>query len=273
MYRNYIKRILDVILSMIALVCLSPIILILWLCLTIANKGASAFFYQERPGKNEKIFKIYKFKSMTDECDKNGFLLPDVQRLTNIGRFIRKTSLDELPQLWNVFKGKMSFVGPRPLLIRYLPYYTPTEKLRHSVRPGITGLAQISGRNNLCWDKKLEYDVEYASNVSFILDSKIIYKTKMQLHLYILYIENEIASFMSGLICRTGKYIVPRLSINNKYTFFSLGILLINEVIKYFSNNNQKVNAIDLSEGEEEYKYKMGGVTHYSYNFILKDDV
>lgn len=177
MYRNYIKRVLDFILSVLALLCLSPIILILWIWLSIANKGAGAFFFQERPGKNERIFKIYKFKSMTDERDANGELLPDIYRLTKLGKILRKTSIDEIPQLWNVLKGDMSFIGPRPLLIRYLPYYTQQEKIRHSVRPGITGLAQISGRNNLCWDKKLEYDVEYASNVSFILDSKIIYKT------------------------------------------------------------------------------------------------
>lgn len=177
MYRNYIKRGLDFILSGLALLCLSPIILILWIWLSIANKGAGAFFFQERPGKNERIFKIYKFKSMTDERDANGELLPDIYRLTKLGKILRKTSIDEIPQLWNVLKGDMSFIGPRPLLIRYLPYYTQQEKIRHSVRPGITGLAQISGRNNLCWDKKLEYDVEYASNVSFILDSKIIYKT------------------------------------------------------------------------------------------------
>ena len=177
MYRNYIKRVLDFILSVLALLCLSPIILILWIWLSIANKGAGAFFFQERPGKNERIFKIYKFKSMTDERDANGELLPDIYRLTKLGKILRKTSIDEIPQLWNVLKRDMSFIGPRPLLIRYLPYYTQQEKIRHSVRPGITGLAQISGRNNLCWDKKLEYDVEYASNVSFILDSKIIYKT------------------------------------------------------------------------------------------------
>lgn len=180
MYRNYIKRVLDFILSVLALLCLSPIILILWIWLSIANKGAGAFFFQERPGKNERIFKIYKFKSMTDERDANGELLPDIYRLTKLGKILRKTSIDEIPQLWNVLKGDMSFIGPRPLLIRYLPYYTQQEKIRHSVRPGITGLAQISGRNNLCWDKKLEYDVEYAENISFILDLKIIHKTVLK---------------------------------------------------------------------------------------------
>ena len=176
-YSIYIKRGIDIILSGLALLCLSPIIFILWIWLTIANKGGGAFFLQERPGKNEKIFRVVKFKSMTDQKDRNGNLLPDINRLTPIGKFIRKTSLDELPQLWNVFKGDMSLIGPRPLLARYLPYYTEREKLRHSVRPGITGLAQINGRNTLDWDKRLEYDVEYAENISFILDLKIIHKT------------------------------------------------------------------------------------------------
>ena len=180
MYRNYIKRVLDFILSVLALLCLSPIILILWIWLSIANKGAGAFFFQDRPGKNEKIFRVVKFKSMTEQKDSNGNLLPDINRLTPVGRFIRKTSLDELPQLWNVFKGDMSLIGPRPLLARYLPYYTEREKLRHSVRPGITGLAQINGRNTLDWDKRLEYDVEYAENISFILDLKIIHKTVLK---------------------------------------------------------------------------------------------
>ena len=177
LYRNFFKRFLDIILSGCALLLLSPIILILWICLTIANNGVGAFFHQERPGKDEKIFKIYKFKSMTDERDKNGCLLPDKARLTKIGRFIRKTSLDELPQLWNVLKGDMSLIGPRPLLPEYLPYYTEIEKLRHSIRPGITGWAQINGRNNLDWDKRLEFDVYYIKNLSFILDLKIFTKT------------------------------------------------------------------------------------------------
>lgn len=179
-YANFVKRRLDIILSGIALLCFSPIILILWIWLTIANKGAGAFFFQERPGRNEKIFRVVKFKSMTEQKDSNGNLLPDINRLTPVGRFIRKTSLDELPQLWNVFKGDMSLIGPRPLLARYLPYYTEREKLRHSVRPGITGLAQINGRNTLDWDKRLEYDVEYAENISFILDLKIIHKTVLK---------------------------------------------------------------------------------------------
>lgn len=177
MYSQLYKRIIDCISSGLALIILSPIILILWIWLTIANKGAGAFFFQERPGKGEKIFKIYKFKSMTDERDSEGNLLPDIKRLTKIGKFIRKTSLDELPQIWNVFKGDMSFIGPRPLLIKYLPYYTEREKFRHSVRPGITGLAQINGRSNLDWDYRLEMDVKYVENISFVLDFKILIQT------------------------------------------------------------------------------------------------
>lgn len=177
MYKKYLKRGLDIILSGIALLCLSPIILILWIWLTIANKGAGAFFFQERPGNGCKIFKVVKFKTMTDERDTNGNLLPDADRLTRVGKFVRSTSLDELPQLWNVFKGDMSLIGPRPLLVKYLPYYTKEEQLRHTVRPGITGLAQINGRNTLDWDKRLNYDVLYVNNISFRLDIEIILKT------------------------------------------------------------------------------------------------
>lgn len=177
MYKYVFKRLFDIFLSGGALIVLFPIILILWIWLTIANKGAGALFFQERPGKDDKIFRIYKFKSMTDERDDNGNLLPDAHRLTNVGKFIRKTSLDEIPQLWNVFRGDMSFIGPRPLLIKYLPYYTVREKIRHTIRPGITGLAQINGRSNLDWDYRLEMDVKYVENISFLLDCKIIIKT------------------------------------------------------------------------------------------------
>lgn len=176
-YANFVKRRLDVFLSGMALLCFSPIILIIWIWLTIANKGAGAFFFQERPGKGGKIFKVVKFKTMTDERDTNGNLLPDADRLTRVGKFVRSTSLDELPQLWNVFKGDMSLIGPRPLLVKYLPYYTKEEQLRHRVRPGITGLAQINGRNTLDWDKRLNYDVVYVNNISFRLDIEIILKT------------------------------------------------------------------------------------------------
>lgn len=177
LYRNYIKRILDFTLALVMLVLLSPLLLVVYIWLTIANKGAGALFTQERPGKDEQIFKLYKFKSMTDERDAEGNLLPDAQRLTKVGQFIRKTSLDELPQLWNVLKGDMSFIGPRPLLVRYLPYYTEQERHRHDVRPGITGLSQVNGRNHLPWDDRLEMDVQYVERLSFSLDVNIFLKT------------------------------------------------------------------------------------------------
>lgn len=177
MYKNYFKRVIDFIISLIAILCLSPILLVVSIWLHFANKGAGVFFFQKRPGRNAKIFKIIKFKSMTDERDAEGKLLPDSQRLTKVGRFVRSTSIDELPQLLNVLKGDMSIIGPRPLLERYLPYYTEREQLRHSVRPGITGLAQVNGRNALDWDSKLELDAQYAEKLSFILDLKIFFKT------------------------------------------------------------------------------------------------
>ena len=177
MYRNYFKRVFDFFFALIALLCVSPILLVVTIWLHFANKGAGAFFFQERPGMNAKIFKIIKFKSMTDERDAEGKLLPDAQRLTKVGRFVRSTSIDELPQLFNVLKGDMAIIGPRPLLERYLPYYTEREQLRHSVRPGITGLAQVNGRNALDWDSKLELDAQYAEKLSFILDLKIFFKT------------------------------------------------------------------------------------------------
>lgn len=177
LYRNYIKRILDFTLALVMLVLLSPLLLVVYIWLTIANKGAGALFTQERPGKDERIFKLYKFKSMTDERDAEGNLLPDAQRLTKVGQLIRKTSLDELPQLWNVLKGDMSFIGPRPLLVRYLPFYTKEERKRHDVRPGITGLSQVNGRNHLPWDDRLEMDVQYVERLSFSLDVNIFLKT------------------------------------------------------------------------------------------------
>ena len=177
LYRDYIKRILDFTLALVMLVLLSPLLIVVYIWLTVANKGAGALFTQERPGKDERIFKLYKFKSMTDERDAEGNLLPDAQRLTNVGRFVRKTSLDELPQLWNVLKGDMSFIGPRPLLARYLPYYTEQEHHRHDVRPGITGLSQVNGRNHLEWDKRLALDVQYVNDLSFTLDVSILFKT------------------------------------------------------------------------------------------------
>lgn len=177
MFKQCIKRYIDIFFSVIVLVVVSPIIFILWIWLTVANKGAGAFFLQERPGKDAKIFKVVKFKTMTDEHDANGNLLPDKDRLTKIGKFIRSTSLDELPQLWNVLKGDMSLIGPRPLLPQYLPLYSKEQYRRHEVRPGITGWAQVNGRNAISWKQKFEYDVWYVDNVSFILDVKIIFLT------------------------------------------------------------------------------------------------
>lgn len=176
LYQKYIKRLLDILLSFIALIILSPVFILVWIGLSISNRGAGAFFTQKRPGKDEKIFKLYKFKSMTDERDTNGDLLPDSERLTKVGKFIRKVSLDELPQLWNILKGDMSFIGPRPLLVRYLPMYTSEERRRHNVRPGIVGLAGVRGRNNNTWKKKFEYDIYYVDHLSFVLDLKIFFQ-------------------------------------------------------------------------------------------------
>src|SRR5690606_12001831 len=176
MYRTIYKPLLDYIGALIILIILSPIIVLITLVLAISNNG-KPFFYQKRPGKNEKLFYIIKFKSMTEAKDSQGNLLPDKERLTKVGAFVRKTSLDELPQLINVLKGEMSFIGPRSLLTQYLPYYTSREKLRHKVRPGITGLAQVNGRNNLNWDERLEMDVVYVENLSFQSDIKIIVQT------------------------------------------------------------------------------------------------
>ena len=175
-FYHKIKRILDIFVSMVFLILLSPVILLITVLLIFAN-GGKPIFYQRRPGRNEKIFTIYKFKTMTDGRDSEGNLLPDGQRLTQIGRLIRKSSLDEIPQLFNVLKGDMSFIGPRPLIIRYLPYYPEEEKIRHSVRPGISGLAQVSGRNVLKWDDRLKKDIEYVENLSFFLDMKILLLT------------------------------------------------------------------------------------------------
>ncbi len=177
MYRNFLKRLIDFTISLSGIIVISPILLILIFCLHFANKGAGVFFTQERPGKNGKIFKVIKFKSMTDERDADGKLLPNELRITKIGKFIRATSLDELPQLFNVLIGDMALIGPRPLLVRYLELYTPEQARRHNVRPGITGWAQVNGRNNVTWTKKFEMDVWYVDNCSMWLDIKIIYKT------------------------------------------------------------------------------------------------
>lgn len=173
MYKNFIKHLIDFGLALIGLILLSPILIITMLFLSIQNKGAFLFF-QERPGKNAKPFKIIKFKSMTDEKDEKGVLLPDVQRITAFGKIVRKLSIDELPQLINVLKGDMSLVGPRPLLFKYIPLYSEAQYRRHEVRPGITGWAQVNGRNSISWTEKFKLDVEYVDRVSFLLDVKII---------------------------------------------------------------------------------------------------
>ncbi len=177
MYKHFFKRFFDFWISLIALICVSPILLVVTIWLQFANKGAGAFFLQERPGKNGKIFKIIKYKTMTDDRDAEGKLLPDEKRLTAVGKFVRSSSIDELPQLFNVLKGDMALIGPRPLLPRYLPWYTEEEKHRHDVRPGITGYAQCHGRNDVTWDEKLAMDIWYVNHVSLILDVKIIIKT------------------------------------------------------------------------------------------------
>ena len=176
MYRKFIKRLLDIILSGGALILLSPVFLILAILVRV-KLGSPVIFHQERPGKDEKIFTLCKFRTMTDERDENGELLPDAIRLTKFGKLLRATSLDELPELWNIFIGDMSIVGPRPLLVSYLPYYTDREQLRHTVRPGLTGLAQVSGRNYIDWDNRLKKDVEYVKNLSFMMDMKVIFMT------------------------------------------------------------------------------------------------
>ena len=177
MYKHFFKRLFDFLFALVALLLIGWLLIIITLWLHFANRGAGSFFFQERPGKDEKIFKVIKFKSMTDERDANGDLLPDKDRLTKAGAFVRKTSIDELPQLINVLKGDMALIGPRPLLPEYLPYYTDREKLRHTVRPGITGWAQCNGRNNLSWEDKLALDVYYVEHLSLWMDSKILLKT------------------------------------------------------------------------------------------------
>lgn len=179
MYKHFFKRFLDFCISLVALICISPILLIITIWLHFANKGAGAFFFQERPGKDGKIFKVVKFKTMTDERDAEGNLLSDAQRLTRVGRFVRSTSIDELPQLINVLKGDMALIGPRPLLVQYLPLYSAEQARRHEVRPGITGWAQVHGRNLLVLSKKFEYDVWYVDHCSLKTDLLIIYKTIM----------------------------------------------------------------------------------------------
>lgn len=177
MYKNWFKRVFDFIISLIVIICISPILLVVTIWLHFANKGAGAFFTQERPGKDGKIFKVIKFKTMTDEKDADGNLLPDADRLTKVGKFVRSTSIDELPQLFNVLKGDMALIGPRPLLVQYLPLYTPEQARRHEVRPGISGWAQCHGRNAISWTEKFKLDVWYVDHVSLITDLKVIFIT------------------------------------------------------------------------------------------------
>jgi len=176
MYKIFLKQVFDFFSSIIALIILSPLFIVCAILLAIAN-GGKPFFFQLRPGKNDKIFKLVKFKTMNDKKDLNGNLLLDEQRLTSVGKFIRKTSLDEIPQLFNVIKGDMSLVGPRPLLVEYLPLYTPLQKRRHEVKPGITGWAQVNGRNTISWEQKFEYDIWYINHYNFIVDIKILLLT------------------------------------------------------------------------------------------------
>ena len=177
MYKHFFKRFFDFWISLIALICISPILLVVTIWLHFANKGAGAFFLQERPGYKGRIFKIIKFKTMTDERDENGELLPDTQRLTKVGKFIRATSIDELPQLINVLKGDMALIGPRPLLVKYLPLYSKEQMRRHDVRPGISGWAQCHGRNGISWTEKFKLDVWYVDHVSLFVDIQVIYET------------------------------------------------------------------------------------------------
>ena len=177
MYKHFFKRFLDFGISLIALICISPILIVVTIWLHFANKGAGAFFFQARPGKDGKIFKVIKFKTMTDERDASGNLLPDADRLTKVGKFVRSTSIDELPQLINVLKGDMALIGPRPLLVQYLPLYSKEQMRRHNVRPGISGWAQCHGRNQISWTEKFKLDVWYVDHLSLLTDLKVIFIT------------------------------------------------------------------------------------------------
>lgn len=177
MYKHFFKRFFDFWIALIALICISPILLVVTIWLHFANKGAGAFFFQERPGKDGKIFKVIKFKTMTDEKDVEGNLLPDADRLTKVGSFVRSTSIDELPQLINVLKGDMALIGPRPLLVQYLPLYSKEQMRRHDVRPGISGWAQCHGRNQISWTEKFKHDVWYVDHLSLMTDLKVIFIT------------------------------------------------------------------------------------------------
>lgn len=193
-YRNYIKRAMDFIVSLKTIILLSPLLLFIALLVRI-KMGSPVLFKQKRPGLNEEIFSMYKFRSMTDKRDDNGELLPDSLRLTKLGKFLRKTSIDELPELFNILRGEMSFVGPRPLSVNYLPYYSEKEKIRHNVRPGLTGLAQINGRNKLSWEQRFALDGKYVKEISFKNDLKIIFKT-----FYVVFKKDEIVTRGTGMV-------------------------------------------------------------------------
>ena len=180
MYRHFFKRFIDFWIALVVLICISPILIVVAIWLHFANKGAGAFFTQERPGKDAKIFRVIKFKTMTDERGSNGELLPDAQRLTKVGKFVRSTSIDELPQLINVLKGDMALIGPRPLLVKYLPLYSAEQMRRHEVRPGISGWAQCHGRNNISWTEKFKLDVWYVDHCTLLTDIKVIWITIMK---------------------------------------------------------------------------------------------
>ena len=177
MYRHFFKRLIDFTVALVAILIIWPFLLVITVWLHFANKGAGAFFFQKRPGKDGKIFKVIKFKTMTDERDTEGNLLSDADRLTPLGQFVRSTSIDELPQLFNVLKGDMSFIGPRPLLVQYLPLYSPEQRRRHEVRPGVSGWAQVNGRNNISWTKKFELDVYYVDHISLWMDIRVLLMT------------------------------------------------------------------------------------------------
>ncbi len=177
LYISCVKRPIGFLFAFVALLVLSPLLVFFWIILHFSNKGAGAFFFQERPGKDEKIFKVIKFKTMTDERDAEGNLLPDAQRLTKVGRFVRSTSIDELPQLINVLKGDMALIGPRPLLVQYLPLYNEEQHRRHAVRPGLSGWAQVNGRNNISWTRKFELDVYYVDHIGLAMDLRVFFTT------------------------------------------------------------------------------------------------
>lgn len=207
MYAKYIKRILDFALSLVALIVLSPVLLIVAILVRV-KLGSPVIFKQQRPGKNEKIFTLYKFRTMTDKKDENGNLLPDSERLTKFGKLLRSTSLDELPELINILKDDMAIVGPRPLLVEYLPYYTEEEKHRHDVRPGLTGLAQVNGRNSISWEEKFKYDVQYVKKITFLGDLKIILKTVKKT------VKRE--DILVGKEFKVGKFIDQRIEKQNR---------------------------------------------------------